>query len=90
MRDTLTLHGSWATELSAPLGTRYHAVHHLLPNLPYHSLRAAHRDVEAAAPAWAALQEGHRNGLANALARLWRTTDRVVPVEAQSVEKGRE
>jgi fatty acid desaturase len=26
-----------------PVGTRYHALHHLLPSLPYHSLGQLHR-----------------------------------------------
>ena len=30
-------------ELWAPVGLRYHALHHLLPSLPYHSLPEAHR-----------------------------------------------
>lgn len=34
--------GIWA-ELWAPVGLRYHATHHLLPSLPYHSLAEAHR-----------------------------------------------
>jgi len=34
--------GIWA-ELWAPVGLRYHATHHLLPSLPYHSLPEAHR-----------------------------------------------
>jgi fatty acid desaturase len=29
--------------LWAPVGLRYHGLHHLLPNLPYHSLGRAHR-----------------------------------------------
>ena len=29
--------------LWAPVGLRYHALHHLLPSLPYHSLGEAHR-----------------------------------------------
>ena len=30
-------------ELWAPVGLRYHALHHMLPSLPYHSLGEAHR-----------------------------------------------
>ncbi len=31
----------------APVGLRYHATHHLLPSLPYHSLHEAHRRIAA-------------------------------------------
>jgi len=31
------------TKLVAPVGLRYHALHHVLPGLPYHSLGAVHR-----------------------------------------------
>lgn len=31
------------TPLWAPVGLRYHALHHLLPSMPYHSLGEAHR-----------------------------------------------
>jgi fatty acid desaturase len=34
-------------ELWAPVGLRYHALHHLLPSLPYHSLPEAHRRLAA-------------------------------------------
>ena len=33
--------------LWAPVGLRYHALHHLLPSLPYHSLAEAHRRIGA-------------------------------------------
>jgi len=32
-----------AAELWAPVGLRYHALHHLLPSMPYHALGEAHR-----------------------------------------------
>ncbi|OYY72960.1 fatty acid desaturase [Sphingomonas sp. 28-63-12] len=34
--------------LWAPVGLRYHALHHLLPSLPYHALAEAHRRLAAA------------------------------------------
>ncbi len=37
--------------LWAPVGLRYHGLHHLLPNLPYHSLGAAHRRLVKLLPA---------------------------------------
>ena len=33
--------------LWAPVGLRYHALHHLLPSVPYHSLGEAHRRLSA-------------------------------------------
>lgn len=36
--------------LWAPVGLRYHAIHHLLPGLPYHALGEAHRRLVRAMP----------------------------------------
>lgn len=39
-------------ELWAPVGLRYHALHHLLPSVPYHNLAAAHAQlIETLEPA---------------------------------------
>ena len=43
--------------LWAPVGLRYHAIHHLLPGLPYHALGEAHQRLSAALPA-----ESHYHG----------------------------
>jgi fatty acid desaturase len=37
------------TTLTHPLGTEFHALHHLAPSLPYHSLREADRRIRAGA-----------------------------------------
>ena len=41
--DSTNITGSWLTEFICPLGLRIHALHHLLPGLPYHNLGRAHR-----------------------------------------------
>ena len=42
--DTNTFsHGRWLPHLWAPLGMRYHALHHLMPAMPYHAMGRAHR-----------------------------------------------
>ena len=38
-------------ELWAPVGTKYHALHHLFPGMPYHNLGTAHRRLMATIPA---------------------------------------
>ncbi|MGE4411605.1 MAG: fatty acid desaturase [Sphingobium sp.] len=38
---------AWLAPLWAPVGLRYHALHHLLPSVPYHSLGEAHRRLSA-------------------------------------------
>lgn len=44
MRDSTTFTTFWLWgELLYPVGQRFHAAHHLLPYLPYHSLPEAHR-----------------------------------------------
>ncbi len=42
---------AWITELWGPVGTRYHALHHLFPSIPYHNLGIAHRRLAAGLPA---------------------------------------
>ncbi len=41
----------WFTELWGPVGTRYHAIHHLFPSIPYHNLGKAHRRLMEGLPA---------------------------------------
>jgi fatty acid desaturase len=48
--DSITLTGWPFTVLAAPLGLRYHALHHAFPTIPYHSLGALHRRLLAELP----------------------------------------
>ncbi len=44
MLDSINNPGNqWVTPLWAPVGLRFHATHHLFPDLPYHALGKAHR-----------------------------------------------
>jgi fatty acid desaturase len=54
----------------APVGLRYHALHHLLPRIPYHGLAEAHRRLAAALPADSPYHRAHHRGLAPALRTL--------------------
>jgi fatty acid desaturase len=67
--------------LWAPVGLRYHGLHHLLPHLPYHALGTAHRRLIAQLPNTSAYRRTvHARGLDvaalllrnQAQARAWR------------------
>ncbi|GAB5402868.1 MAG: fatty acid desaturase [Aureliella sp.] len=65
-------HRPWITELWGPIGTRYHALHHLFPSLPYHNLGTAHRRLTAGLPKDSMYHETVRVSLFGAIGELWR------------------
>ena len=66
--DTNTFpHGRVVPHLWAPLGLRYHALHHLMPSLPYHAMGEAHRRLVAGLPPGSPYHRTVKPGLWSAL-----------------------
>ena len=62
------------TPLWAPVGLRYHALHHLLPSTPYHSLGEAHRRLKRHLGAVSTYEKASYSGLFPLLGDLVRST----------------
>ncbi len=60
--------------LWAPVGLRYHALHHLLPSMPYHSLGEAHRRLSAHLGAGSTYERASHGGMAPLVVRIARST----------------
>jgi fatty acid desaturase len=61
-------------EIWAPVGLRFHALHHLLPSMPYHSLGEAHRRLHAHLGDGATYGKASYPGLAPLVGKLVRGT----------------
>lgn len=63
---------AWISELWGPVGTRYHALHHLFPRLPYHNLGKAHRRLAEGLPADSPYHRTTAKSLTSEIVALWR------------------
>jgi fatty acid desaturase len=72
--DSVNVPGGFLPYLWAPVGLRYHALHHLLPSLPYHSLGEAHRRLEAALGEGSTYSNAHYPHLRGLVGRLAAST----------------
>jgi fatty acid desaturase len=63
-------------EIWAPVGLRYHALHHLMPSMPYHSLPEAHRRLRDNLGAGSTYDGANHKGMAVLVGRIARSTMR--------------
>lgn len=63
-------------EIWAPVGLRYHALHHLMPSMPYHALPEAHRRLASQLGAGSTYEGANHAGLIPLIRRLARSTIR--------------
>ncbi|WP_404310190.1 fatty acid desaturase family protein [Neorhodopirellula lusitana] len=72
----------WVTELWGPIGTRYHALHHLFPRLPYHNLGKAHRRLSEGLPSESIYHQTNEVTLTGAIVKLWKQAQGTPPEAA--------
>ena len=63
-----------AAEIWAPVGLRYHALHHLMPSMPYHDLPAAHRRLASELGNGSTYEGANHPGMLNLVGRIARST----------------
>lgn len=70
--DSIDHPGGWWTELWAPVGLRYHALHHYFPGIPYHNLGKAYRRLIKELPATSDYHRSSNPSLPYTLRELYR------------------
>lgn len=77
LADSVNVTGGIATPLMAPVGLRYHALHHLFPTMPYHNLGEAHRRLMEQLPGDAVYRSTLSESVWQALRGLWFSSSQV-------------
>lgn len=63
-----------AAEIWAPVGLRYHALHHLMPSMPYHDLPEAHRRLRRELGIGSTYEGANHPGMLHLVGRIARST----------------
>ena len=63
-----------AAEIWAPVGLRYHALHHLMPSMPYHDLPEAHRRLARELGSGSTYDGANHPGMLTLVGRIARST----------------
>jgi fatty acid desaturase len=70
--DSIDTPGALWTELWAPVGLRYHALHHYFPGIPYHNLPRAYQQLMNTPPISTAYRSMSSPSLPHSLQRLYK------------------
>lgn len=70
--DSIDTPGAFWTELWAPVGLRYHALHHYFPGIPYHNLNNAYRRLIRGLPPDSRHRQSTSRSLPHSLHTLYR------------------
>jgi fatty acid desaturase len=70
--DSIDTPGAFWTELWAPVGLRYHALHHYFPGIPYHNLKPAYRRLLETLPQDSRYRQATSPSLPHSLSTLYR------------------
>jgi fatty acid desaturase len=71
LRDSIDTPGGPWSELWAPVGLRFHALHHYFPGIPYHNLHTAYRRLIAGLPENSPYRESTSPSLRRSLTELY-------------------
>ncbi|WP_394729753.1 fatty acid desaturase family protein [Altererythrobacter sp. GH1-8] len=63
-----------AAEIWAPVGLRYHALHHLMPSMPYHDLPEAHRRLKQELGEASTYDGANHSGMLSLVGKIARST----------------
>lgn len=74
-------------ELWAPVGLRFHALHHIFPTMPYHALGTAHRRLLAELPSDSPYRLTEGESLSTAIGLLWRRASQAHQRHSSSTAK---
>jgi fatty acid desaturase len=76
LSDSIDTPGGPWTELWAPVGLRYHALHHYFPGIPYHNLGRAYRRIVQVSPKADEYRASTSPSLRHSLSTLYRRARR--------------